>query len=127
VTIPPGQTNPDSRVVAAPGVVVVPQSVANRTTATEEQSRATRRAAERNASEIDRGSVFQASVVVPGNREVWTVRLQTPDGETVSFGTLRSGAEGTVTTPAIRYTVEGTFMWVFERGNRQRFLAVSVS
>jgi hypothetical protein len=126
VTIPAGQTNPTTPQRPAPGVVVVTQAVADRTEATDEFPRNTRRAAESNAAEIDRGSVFQAAVQLVG-RTPYSVRLQTPEGEFVSFGSLRTNALGVLTTPAVRYTLAGTYFWVFEFAGRRQFIAVSVS
>jgi hypothetical protein len=127
VTIPPGQSNPEQPTRPAPGVVVVAQSVADRTTATEETSRNTRRLAVRNATDIDLGSVFQGSVSLPGASRAWTVRLETPAGDRVDFGTLRSNRQGELTTPAIRYTRAGDFTWVFTAGSTTRFIVLRVS
>jgi hypothetical protein len=127
VTIPAGQTNPDRRAVPAPGVVVVPQSVADRTAPTDETSSNTRRAATRNATDIEVGTVVQASVALPGASRTWRVRLETPSGDGADFGTLRSDRQGDLTTPAIRYTRTGTYTWVFTSGSVTRFLALRAS
>lgn len=128
VTIPAGQTNPDTRVVPVPGVVVVPQSVADRTTVNEERSLGTRRLAVSRATDVDRGTVFRPSMDGLRVRTLFTVRLESPSGDIVDFGSIRSDEVGSLTLPAIRYTARGTYVWSFDRaGGPRRFFAVSVS
>lgn len=128
VSIPPGQTNPDTRVVPVPGVVVVPQSVADRTTVNEERSLATRRLAVSRATDLDRGSVFRPSMDGLRVRTPFTVRLESPSGDIVDFGSISTDGVGSLTLPAVRYTARGTYVWSFDRaGGPRRFFALAVS